>query len=193
MAPPPGSPGRYCIVRGLARGAFEASRRSRWLAVPGRAQLRPLLVYSVRFQGNKGRRSGITRGVDRDNTIVGVRPLRGVAVDFGLGEKKYFDQIQFLADIQRLIIAFKKSGYPNATVDTVVERTRDAIDITFKITEGEPVRLINFDIVGLDSVENAWQVRQDLPIVTGDVASVYKLDGDARDTVETPLRVGGFT
>src|ERR1019366_1517643 len=58
-------------------------------------------------------------------------------------------------------------------------------------TEGEPVRLLNLDIVGLDSVANAWQIRQDLPIAPGDVASSYKLE-DARDTVEARLHNRGY-
>jgi outer membrane protein insertion porin family len=180
---------RAVLSRGW-RAALLSVAAVAFLAVPGRAQLRPLIVYSVRFRGNKG--------VDPDFLAASIATTQssafvryGVLRWTGLGEKKYFDQIQFLADIQRLIIAFKKSGYPNATVDTVVQRTGDAIDITFKITEGEPVRLLNFDIVGLESVENAWQVRRDLPIVAGDVASVYKLD-DARDTVETRLRNRGY-
>jgi outer membrane protein assembly factor BamA len=166
-----------------------------FLAGPGRAQLRPLIVHSVSFQGNKGvdpEFLAASIATTQSSAFVRSGVLRAV---FGwwihLGEVRTFDQTQFLADIRRLVIAFKKSGYPNVVVDTVVKRTRDAIDITFKITEGEPVRLINFDMVGLDSVANAWQVRQDLPIVAGDIASVYKLE-DARDTVETRLHNRGY-
>ncbi|MGH7583281.1 MAG: autotransporter assembly complex protein TamA, partial [Gemmatimonadales bacterium] len=109
----------------------------------------------------------------------------------GLGEKRLFNQRDFVADVFRLQVVFKLSGYPNVRVDTVVKRSRGSIDITFRITEGVPTRLTSLRITGLDSVENAFRIRQDLPIAEGDVASDYKLD-EAADTITYRLRNHGY-
>src|ERR1019366_3343627 len=86
---------------------------------------------------------------------------------------------------------FKRSGYPDVTVDTVVKRMPGAIDITFRITEGQPNRLVSLDIVGIDSVDQPSQIRQDLPIVVGDVASDYRLHETA-DTITFRLWNHGY-
>lgn len=160
---------------------------------PAAAQRAPLIVHSVTFKGNKG--------VDPDFLAASIATTQssffqrnGIAraLTFGkFGEQRQFDQTLFIGDIFRLMIAFKSSGYPDVKIDTIVKRTHDAIDITFKITEGKPVHLLSLDIVGLDSVEHPWLIRQDLPITAGDIASDYKLH-DARDTVEARLRNRGY-
>jgi outer membrane protein assembly factor BamA len=193
-------------MRSIARPGKRAwVAKLRWLATlfgvaaiavsvtPAPAQLRPLIVHSVSFQGNNG--------VDPDFLAASIATTQSAffqrnaiarALTFGaLGEPREFNQLEFVKDVYRLRIAFKSSGYPNVTIDTVVKRSRAAIDITFRITEGEPVRLRRLDIVGLDSVEKASQIRQDLPIAPGDVASDYRLH-DARDTVEARLRNRGY-
>lgn len=70
----------------------------------------------------------------------------------GLGEKRYFDQRQFQSDVLRLQVLYKASGFPDVVVDTVVERTLDNVTVTFRITEGEPVRISRLHVTGLDSV-----------------------------------------
>ena len=42
----------------------------------------------------------------------------------GLGEKRYFSEIEFRRDVVRLILFYRQSGYMNAVVDTLVRRTR---------------------------------------------------------------------
>jgi outer membrane protein insertion porin family/translocation and assembly module TamA len=107
------------------------------------------------------------------------------------GEKEYFNQADFERDSARLIILYKRSGYPDVKIRTALKRSTDAVDVTFRITQGAPVILKHFDIYGLDSVEKAYQIRQDLPIAAGDVASDWKLH-EARDTIESRLRDRGY-
>ena len=176
--------------------------RRRWLAAlvgvaallvgarPASAQLRPLVVHSVKFTGYKP--------VDPEFLAASIATTQSsffrrspLLSWIGLGEKRTFNQLLFVGDVSRLKIAFIKSGYPLVKVDTVVKRSRDAIDVTFKITKGEPIRLASFQIVGLEGVDNAAQYQLDLPIAAGDVASDYKLH-EARDTVEQRLRNHGY-
>src|SRR5207244_5418255 len=38
----------------------------------------------------------------------------------GLGEKRYFNDLEFRRDVVRLMLLYRQSGYMNAVVDTVV-------------------------------------------------------------------------
>lgn len=159
-------------------------------ARPAAAQLRPLVVHSVKFSGYKP--------VDPEFLAASIATTQSSFFQrtallrwTGLGDKKNFNQLLFIGDVQRLRIAFINSGYPLVKVDTVVKRSRNSISVTFKITKGEPVRLIGFDIAGLDGVVNPELYRRDLPIAVGDIASDYKLH-EARDTVEQRLRNHGY-
>ncbi len=154
------------------------------------AQLVPLVVRGVHFKGN--------HGVDPDLLAASIATTessffaRSAMVRWmGLGQKRYFNENDFRADVLRLSIVFKRSGYPDVQVDTTVRRSPGAIDVTFDIKEGPPVYLRSLRITGLDSVANAWQVRQDLPIAPGDVASDYLLH-ETQDTVQQRLRNRGY-
>src|SRR5919198_5617250 len=55
----------------------------------------------------------------------------------GLGEKRYFNEVEFRRDVVRLILLYRQSGYMNAVVDTSVRRTSRDVYVTFRIHEGE--------------------------------------------------------
>ena len=72
----------------------------------------------------------------------------------GLGEKRYFSEVEFRRDVVRLILLYRQSGFMNAVVDTLVRRTpRDAY-VTFRIHEGDPVRVARLDVKGVESIFN---------------------------------------
>ena len=43
----------------------------------------------------------------------------------GLGEKRYFNELEFRRDVVRLLLLYRQSGYMNAVVDTVVRPTEN--------------------------------------------------------------------
>ena len=47
----------------------------------------------------------------------------GIVRWMGLGEKRYFNEVEFRRDVVRLILLYRQSGYMNAVVDTSVRRT----------------------------------------------------------------------
>src|SRR5258708_12980835 len=57
----------------------------------------------------------------------------------------------------------------NAVVDTLVRRDSTGHDVyvTFRITEGQPVRVTRIDLPGLDSLRNVHALRRDLPLQVG--------------------------
>ena len=109
----------------------------------------------------------------------------------GLGEKRYFNEVEFRRDVVRLILLYRQSGYMNAVVDTSVLRTARDVYATFRIHEGEPVRVARLDVRGLDSIFNVAKLKRDLPLQVGDPFNRFLMQASA-DTIVARLRNGGY-
>lgn len=109
----------------------------------------------------------------------------------GLGEKRYLDELEFRRDVVRLILQYRQSGYMNAVVDTVVRRTPRDVFITFRIHEGEPVRVAQLDISGVEGILGLPALRRALPLQVGDPFNRFLMQGSA-DTIMTRLRNAGY-
>jgi len=115
----------------------------------------------------------------------------GIVRWLGLGEKRYFDEVEFRRDVVRLILLYRQSGYMNAVVDTAVRRTpRDAY-VTFRIHEGDPVRVTRLDIRGLDSIVDVPRLKHELPLQVGDPFNRFLMQASA-DTIVARLRNNGY-
>ena len=111
----------------------------------------------------------------------------------GLGEKRYFNEEEFRRDVIRLHVLYRRSGFPNAVVDTVVLREPQSVYITFRITEGQPMVVADIRITGIDSLP-PWLQRiaaQDLPLHEGDPFNRYLMQQSA-DSIERRLRDRGY-
>ena len=111
----------------------------------------------------------------------------------GLGEKRYFDEDEFRRDVNRLHVLYRRSGFPNAAVDTTVRREPESVFITFLIEEGEPMRVTSLEISGLDSLP-PWLRRLavlDLPLREGERFNRYLMQASA-DSIERRLRDRGY-
>src|SRR3954453_11082738 len=88
---------------------------------------------------------------------------------FGLGAKRYFDEQEFRRDVVRLSVLYRRSGYPDAVIDTLVHRDPQDVNSTFKIQEGAPILVTKFSILGLDSLRDRAEknVLVDLPLQQG--------------------------
>ena len=75
--------------------------------------------------------------------------------------KHCLDRAELPNDRARLIIFYRRRGYPRVTVDTAVkELAPGAVEVKFTINEGPPMILRSFLVRGLDSVpERAGLVR----------------------------------
>ncbi len=110
----------------------------------------------------------------------------------GLGEKRYFDEIEFRRDVVRLVLLYRQSGYMDVVVDTVVRRAAKDVWVTFRIIEGEPVRVTRIDIRGIDSLTyDVRKLRRQLPLQVGDPFDRYLFQASA-DTIASRLRNRGF-
>jgi outer membrane protein assembly factor BamA len=111
----------------------------------------------------------------------------------GLGEKRYFDEEEFRRDVIRLHVLYRRSGFPNAKVDTTVRREPENVYVTFRIGEGEPMVVTNLDVNGLDSLPD-WLQRiatLDLPLQEGDPFNRYLMQATA-DSIVRRLRDRGY-
>ena len=109
----------------------------------------------------------------------------------GLGEKRYFNEVEFRRDVVRLILLYRQSGYMNAVVDTVVRRAPRDVYITFRIHEGEPVRVLRLDVTGLEGIFDVAKLKRDLPLQVGDPFNRFLMQASA-DTIVGRLRNGGY-
>lgn len=111
----------------------------------------------------------------------------------GLGAKRYFDEQEFRRDVVRIEVLYKRSGYADAQVDTLVRRTREDVYITFTIAEGEPIRVTSLTLSGVDTLQPRWrrEVVQDLPLQPGDPFNRYAMQETA-DSITKRLRDRGY-
>jgi outer membrane protein insertion porin family len=111
----------------------------------------------------------------------------------GLGEKRYFDEKEFPRDVIRLHVLYRRSGFPNAKIDTTVVREPENVYLTFRIVEGEPMVVTRIGVTGLDSLPE-WLQRialLDLPLQEGDPFNRYLMQASA-DSIERRLRDRGY-
>jgi outer membrane protein insertion porin family len=118
---------------------------------------------------------------------------RGFLRFIGLGAKRYFDEQEFRRDVVRLSVLYRRSGYPDAVIDTLVERTLEDVYISFNIQEGAPILVTNLTISGLDSLPARLRrnVLLDLPLQRGDPFNRFAMQATA-DSITKRLRDRGY-
>ena len=109
----------------------------------------------------------------------------------GLGEKRYFSELEFRRDVIRLLLLYRQSGYMNAVIDTLVRREGRDVYIKFRIYEGDPVRLAALEILGLDSILDVRRWKRELPLQVGDAFNRALFQASA-DTVVSRLKNLGY-
>ncbi|MGH7529811.1 MAG: BamA/OMP85 family outer membrane protein [Gemmatimonadales bacterium] len=109
----------------------------------------------------------------------------------GLGEKRYFDELEFRRDVFRLGLLYRQSGYMNAVVDTVVRRTPRDVYIRVLIHEGEPVRVAELEILGVEGILSPAALRRALPLQVGDPFDRFLMQASV-DTIRQRLRNSGY-
>lgn len=105
----------------------------------------------------------------------------------GLGAKRYFDELEFRRDVVRLILFYRQSGFMSVVVDTVVRRTPDDAFVTFRVYEGEPVRVKQLTIDGIAGIVDERRMRRAIPLQEGDPFNRFLLQA-AADTIAAWLR-----
>ncbi|HEV2017423.1 MAG TPA: BamA/TamA family outer membrane protein [Gemmatimonadaceae bacterium] len=106
--------------------------------------------------------------------------------------KHCLDRTELPNDRARLIIFYRRRGYPRVTVDTVVKTLgAGAVEVRFKINEGPPIIVRSFVLRGQDSVPEKARIVRDLPVHEGGRFDRFAIDA-AADTVRERLHNNGY-
>jgi outer membrane protein assembly complex protein YaeT len=110
-----------------------------------------------------------------------------------LGAKRYFGEQEFRRDVVRLEVLYRRSGYPDAVIDTLVRRTPQDVYITFQIHEGDPIVVTSLSVTGLDSLPPRLRrsILLDLPLQQGDPFNRFAMQASA-DSITKRLRDRGY-
>ena len=154
------------------------------------AQETPLVIRQLDFEGNRAIDELTLRAViGTTNSSWFARS--GLVRWLGLGEKRYFDEREFQRDVLRLTLLYRKSGYLDVEVDTLVVRKPRDIYLTVRIEEHEPVRVTALDLVGLDTLPEPHRITQDLPLRPGDPFNRFLMQAST-DTIVRRLQDRGY-
>jgi outer membrane protein insertion porin family/translocation and assembly module TamA len=106
--------------------------------------------------------------------------------------KHCLDRTELPNDRARLIIFYRRRGYPRVTVDTAVkELAPGAVAVSFKINEGPPTVLRSFVVSGLDSVPGQRRILRGLSVREGNRFDRYAIDA-AADSIRERLHNTGY-
>jgi outer membrane protein insertion porin family/translocation and assembly module TamA len=98
--------------------------------------------------------------------------------------KHCLDRAELPNDRVRLIILYRRRGFPRVEVDTAVKTLAPgAVAVTFTISEGPPMILRGFAITGLDSVPEGARLRRAINFREG-----MRFDRTAMDTAANSIR-----
>ena len=161
-------------------------------SLPAQMEDRDLVIRSLSFQGNHAIPDpALAAAISTTASSWFARAF--LIRSLGLGEKRYFDELEFRRDVLRLEVFYKRSGYPDVAVDTVVRRTTNDVYVTFRITEGRPILVAAQTVSGLDSLLPRLREAAlvDLPLQEGDVFNRYLMQLTA-DTIRQRLRNRGY-
>jgi outer membrane protein assembly factor BamA len=106
--------------------------------------------------------------------------------------RRCLDRAELPRDRARLIVFYRKRGFPEVTVDTAVRSAGPGgVEVQFRINEGLPTKLQALVTKGLDSIPNARGITRKLPIRAGDRFDRVNIEA-ARDTIARRLRNSGY-
>lgn len=113
-------------------------------------------------------------------------------LDLPFSARRCLDEQEFANDRLRLILFYRRRGFPNVTVDTgrVAAGTAGA-RVEFRIHEGRPTILQSLVVHGLDSLPNSREVTAGIPIAPGQRFDRVKIDA-AIDLMTRRLRNSGY-
>ncbi len=150
------------------------------------------MVRQLKFEGN----SAIDKTTLQNaigTTSSSFFATSGLVRWIGLGEKRYFDELEFRRDVLRIAVLYKRSGYSDVKIDTLVRRTNGDVYITFRIKEGPPILVDSLAVSGLDSLPEGTRrgVLVDLPLRQGHPFNRFLMQGSA-DSIEQRLENRGY-
>jgi outer membrane protein insertion porin family/translocation and assembly module TamA len=144
-------------------------------------------VRSLSFTGN----TAFTDAQLAQVIVTTPSPFARTVLRLPLTARRCLDRNELPKDRARLVIFYRRSGFADAQVDTVIREERGGVEVRFVIHEGQPTVLQSFVIQGLDSVRNRNEITRSLPIRPGGRFDRVALEA-ARDSIARRLRNSGY-
>jgi outer membrane protein insertion porin family/translocation and assembly module TamA len=158
---------------------------------PLSAQAPSVEITSLEFQGNEAfPEDSLARAiVNRETTCGWFSPLFRLC-SFGV-EHEVLNERELSGDIVRLATFYYIRGYREVGVDTLIGRpSEDAVELSFLINEGLPVRIASLVVEGAEPFEG-FDPTADLPVQVGGLLNVMDLAA-TRDTLIQRFRNRGY-
>ncbi len=154
----------------------------------GQVGLDSLEIRRVRFEGAEQFDDRVLA------TAIETAPTRCTAVAplcwLGVGvDHQYLSAVQLALDTLRLKLFYYQHGYRETSFGVDTTREGSKLGVTFRIREGEPVRVATLAIDGLDSLPQP--VFRNLPLAPGAPLSLPVFEA-TRDTINRRLRNRGY-
>lgn len=119
-------------------------------------------------------------------------PFARTVLHLPLTVRRCLDRNELPKDRARLVIYYRRRGFPDATVDTAVKTVaNNAVEVTFAVHEGLPTKLASLAVLGLDSVRDHASITRNLPIRVGARFDRVNVEA-ARDSISRRLRNNGY-
>ena len=142
-------------------------------------------VRALRFTGNRE----YTTSALAATVVTLPSSFSGLPV---IGERRCLDPVEFARDVQRLQTLYRRRGFPDVKVDTLVRTLRrGVIDVTFTIVEGQPLRVTSLALRGVSTEPEVEVAARDFPLRVNGVFDRGLLEA-GRDSLVRRLRNLGW-
>jgi len=144
-------------------------------------------VAKVSFEGNKAVPSTTLEATVETAASSGARRFTRL-----FGKRRCLAQGALLRDVARLMLVYRRKGYPRATVDTAVGRATapGAVFVRFKIDENDPMVVDSIEIRGVADSAIRSRIRRAIKLQPGEPLDRYSLDASAAAIVAGLRRAG---
>ena len=109
------------------------------------------------------------------------------------GTRRCLTEGALVRDIARLMLYYRRKGFPRVTVDTAVERSKGGLEVRFAIREGEPIVVDSVEVRGLPDSTLRARVQPALQLRAGRPLDRFALDASSAGVVTSLRRAGYLT
>ena len=185
--------GAACPRRRLSRAALAMALLLVLLAAPSRAFAQSNgcegsapEVAKVSFEGNKAVPSTTLEATIETAPSSGARRFTRF-----FGTRRCLAQGALLRDVARLMLFYRRKGYPRAAVDTALERMpTHALHVKFRIREKDPLVVDSIEVRGVADSAIRSRIRRAIKLQPGDPLDRFSLEASAAAIVAGLRRAG---
>lgn len=176
------------IVRAVVLAVAGSLAAARAEAQRDQCDAAELEVRAIEFRGNASVADGQLASVIALTASDVSRRIPALGSVFGV--RRCGSPALVAIDRARLVLYYRRRGFPDAAVDTAVTREGRTMSVRFAIREGRPIRVDTLTVAGLDGVRDGVALARDLPLRRGDPFDQYLLEA-SRDTLRRRLADAG--